>query len=301
MSHFVSRVSGSSSADFQALHHQLLSRDPVEGPSKEALESGALNEEDERYLLGDDDAGLDRRSSQASGSTPRARAKDAGEPSTRRINTPASSKRASRRQLSDDGYQAHSDQTNTVRQDLTPRPSPSRAASSSSLFTSRRNSPEQTSPVSRRPPSRVDPTNDDLEASPARGRANGQNALNGKQQQIRPSASSSTSHPNPNRNEEGAGATKGVTFNEDIFTGESAGRPPERYWGQGKVTRSNSGFATLEEQLGGGAGMTPSSSQSQYRQRTPGMISPSEVAPRKLGTWDGVFMPVSLNVSEQTK
>lgn len=27
-----------------------------------------------------------------------------------------------------------------------------------------------------------------------------------------------------------------------------------------------------------------------------GMISPAEYAPRKLGTWDGVFMPVSLNV-----
>lgn len=32
------------------------------------------------------------------------------------------------------------------------------------------------------------------------------------------------------------------------------------------------------------------------RTKTLGMISPAEMAPRKLGTWDGVFMPVSLNI-----
>lgn len=40
------------------------------------------------------------------------------------------------------------------------------------------------------------------------------------------------------------------------------------------------------------------SPHAQSRLRSAGMISQAEMPPRKLGTWDGVFMPVSLNVSQ---
>ncbi|SPO30653.1 related to Na-K-Cl cotransporter [Ustilago trichophora] len=54
--------------------------------------------------------------------------------------------------------------------------------------------------------------------------------------------------------------------------------------------RSNSGFHDPIFSNGQhGSGHMP-------RTKSLGMISPAEMAPRKLGTWDGVFMPVSLNI-----
>ena len=54
--------------------------------------------------------------------------------------------------------------------------------------------------------------------------------------------------------------------------------------------RSNSGFQDPVYANGQqGSGHLP-------RTKSLGMISPAEMAPRKLGTWDGVFMPVSLNI-----
>lgn len=50
--------------------------------------------------------------------------------------------------------------------------------------------------------------------------------------------------------------------------------------------RSNSGF---QDPIPSHGGHLP-------RTKSLGMISPAEMAPRKLGTWDGVFMPVSLNI-----
>ncbi|KDN40435.1 hypothetical protein K437DRAFT_227347 [Tilletiaria anomala UBC 951] len=89
--------------------------------------------------------------------------------------------------------------------------------------------------------------------------------------------------------------TKGVAFDEEALSGtEDFRRGHGRNQRLGHVTRSNSGFAGLEQQLAEGGLGTPHTTIP--KQRVPGMISPAEVAPRKLGTWDGVFIPVSLNI-----
>ncbi|CDR88861.1 related to Na-K-Cl cotransporter [Sporisorium scitamineum] len=82
---------------------------------------------------------------------------------------------------------------------------------------------------------------------------------------------------------------KGVSFSDrnvgpgedghQARTGKQYRRPP----------RSNSGFVDVPYANGGSSAHLP-------RTKSLGMISPAEMAPRKLGTWDGVFMPVSLNI-----
>lgn len=83
---------------------------------------------------------------------------------------------------------------------------------------------------------------------------------------------------------------KGVSFSDKhAGPGEDGhhARVGKRYR---RPSRSNSGFQ--DPYVNG------QSSSTGYLPRTKslGMISPAEMAPRKLGTWDGVFMPVSLNI-----
>ncbi|EPQ28496.1 uncharacterized protein PFL1_03799 [Pseudozyma flocculosa PF-1] len=74
---------------------------------------------------------------------------------------------------------------------------------------------------------------------------------------------------------------KGVSFSD-----KSLGPGEDGHAGkQQRPHRSNSGFVE-----------PPPASHQIYRSKSSGMISPAEMAPRKLGTWDGVFMPVSLNI-----
>ncbi|GAC77659.1 amino acid transporters [Moesziomyces antarcticus T-34] len=78
---------------------------------------------------------------------------------------------------------------------------------------------------------------------------------------------------------------KGVSFSDrNVGPGEDghSGRNGKRYR---RPARSNSGF---QDPVHNSAHLP--------RTKSLGMISPAEMAPRKLGTWDGVFMPVSLNI-----
>ncbi len=84
---------------------------------------------------------------------------------------------------------------------------------------------------------------------------------------------------------------KGVSFSDrNVGPGEHghSARNGKHYR---RPLRSNSGFQDLEYSSGqnGAHAHLP-------RTKSLGMISPAEMAPRKLGTWDGVFMPVSLNI-----
>lgn len=81
---------------------------------------------------------------------------------------------------------------------------------------------------------------------------------------------------------------KGVSFSDKrTGPGESPLKPPRQRQGG---YRGNTGLEELGRQtLGHGQ---PPHSPGKGR-----MINPQEMPPRKLGTWDGVFMPVSLNVS----
>lgn len=78
---------------------------------------------------------------------------------------------------------------------------------------------------------------------------------------------------------------KGVSFSDrNVGPGEDghSARNGKRYR---RPARSNSGF---QDPFHNSAHLP--------RTKSLGMISPAEMAPRKLGTWDGVFMPVSLNI-----
>ena len=84
---------------------------------------------------------------------------------------------------------------------------------------------------------------------------------------------------------------KGVSFSDrNVGPGEDGhqARAGKQYR---RPPRSNSGFVdpTYTNAHQGPSGHLP-------RTKSLGMISPAEMAPRKLGTWDGVFMPVSLNI-----
>ncbi|KAN0062471.1 hypothetical protein ACQY0O_005002 [Thecaphora frezii] len=81
----------------------------------------------------------------------------------------------------------------------------------------------------------------------------------------------------PRRN----GAAKGVSFSD------KAAGPGEE--GHATYARRSGARST-------GDGALPQQQHAGYRSKSTGMISPAEMAPRKLGTWDGVFMPVSLNI-----
>lgn len=110
----------------------------------------------------------------------------------------------------------------------------------------------------------------------------------------------------------GGGNGKGVSFKyKKLGPGErpQSSRAKSSHHGLIGVPRSNSGF-DLENQttgidgnqqggsglLNGNGGMNSNQASTTPR-RSAGMISKSEMPPRKFGTWDGVFMPVSLNVS----
>ncbi|SJX64671.1 related to Na-K-Cl cotransporter [Sporisorium reilianum f. sp. reilianum] len=82
---------------------------------------------------------------------------------------------------------------------------------------------------------------------------------------------------------------KGVSFSDrNVGPGEDGHqtRAGKQYR---RPPRSNSGFVDVPYTNGTTSAHLP-------RTKSLGMISPAEMAPRKLGTWDGVFMPVSLNI-----
>ncbi|KAJ1580181.1 hypothetical protein NDA11_000201 [Ustilago hordei] len=81
---------------------------------------------------------------------------------------------------------------------------------------------------------------------------------------------------------------KGVSFSDPRTGPGEDGHRTQSAKHYRKPARSNSAFqdATLSHQH----------NAHMPRTKTLGMISPAEMAPRKLGTWDGVFMPVSLNI-----
>ncbi len=280
MSHFVSRRG----ADFDVLQQQLLRRDPVEGPSRVALESGALSDRDKEYLLNDEEGYSGNGAAEEHGS-------DAGG------------------QSSGNAWSRDRSASSSSRQ----RPistASSNAAShrNSQAFGSRRNSPDSESfmmPSSRSTSPRPPAIEEQYEQSAGAGPSSSSSSANGAQ----PSQSTLRAR---NGGRYTGRALKGVTFDPDTKSGQSPDHHAEqrnggRRWGPGKVTRSNSGFTTLEDQLTGGPDAVGRNDDGGagsldgqhgiHRPRTAGLISPAEVAPRKLGTWDGVFMPVSLNVS----
>ncbi|PWY98075.1 hypothetical protein BCV70DRAFT_40502 [Testicularia cyperi] len=80
---------------------------------------------------------------------------------------------------------------------------------------------------------------------------------------------------------------KGVSFSDKkAGPGEEGHHGHHHHSSRRRPARSNSGF---QDPALGANGHLP-------RTKSLGMISPAEMAPRKLGTWDGVFMPVSLNI-----
>lgn len=80
---------------------------------------------------------------------------------------------------------------------------------------------------------------------------------------------------------------KGVSFSDNKLGPGEDGHHARNAKHYRRPPRSNSGFLEPDQHA-------PSSHLP--RTKSLGMISPAEMAPRKLGTWDGVFMPVSLNI-----
>ncbi|SNX87031.1 related to Na-K-Cl cotransporter [Melanopsichium pennsylvanicum] len=83
---------------------------------------------------------------------------------------------------------------------------------------------------------------------------------------------------------------KGVSFSDSNAGPGESGHHAQTAKHYRRPPRSNSGFqdAAYTNAQSGPAQLP--------RTKSLGMISPAEMAPRKLGTWDGVFMPVSLNI-----
>ncbi|GAC94804.1 hypothetical protein PHSY_002377 [Pseudozyma hubeiensis SY62] len=80
---------------------------------------------------------------------------------------------------------------------------------------------------------------------------------------------------------------KGVSFSDSNAGPGEHGHQAQDGKHYRRPARSNSGFLEPGQQ---------SATTHLPRTKSLGMIHPAEMAPRKLGTWDGVFMPVSLNI-----
>ncbi|PWN40963.1 hypothetical protein IE81DRAFT_325052 [Ceraceosorus guamensis] len=90
-----------------------------------------------------------------------------------------------------------------------------------------------------------------------------------------------------------AGSLKGVSFSD---TRAGPGEQPAF----GRSDSNSSSRTRAREAMRDASGLEELGrhmlGHHQHHHRSAGMISSSEMPPRKLGTWDGVFMPVSLNI-----
>ena len=283
MSHFVSR----SSKDFDALQHQLLRREPVDGED-------VLEEQDDTG-----DQGAPEGMSSALASRRRREVSDYGleerPPRPQSVATPSAYSRRNSPELPD----AAPPRPRSVAGGAPDYSSAPSQVESNDYFSkpARSDRPSDTADVPNEPqvtsPYRVDLKSGEVRGSSPFGRSNSADHSQSPRRYNGDGYNSSTLRPRKNG--------KGVSFSDKTAgPGEeghvsnaggshSGGRNGHQYK---RPTRSNSGFGDLE--LDG----NPAASNGHHLHRTKslGMISPAEMAPRKLGTWDGVFMPVSLNI-----
>lgn len=300
MSHFVSR----SGKDFDSLHHQLLSREPLDGQQ----------EEEEQQDGSDDRAGESDQLDASQSSNER----DSNHSISAALASRRRSSHSNRRQVSEDDHHPFtpSSSTTTLSTSTNIRPSINAISShsnSSSSIPQRPNSRSSgrdrklSDPDSFKPQSyqlQVQEVDDITSSSALESHTNKLKARHG--------GIKSSSHRL-------GSSGKGVSFKDKKLGPGERDRPSNHrarssHHGLIGVPRSNSGF-DLENQIGdgnqnqgggangsglvnGNGNLNPNhSNQSIPIRRSAGMISKSEMPPRKLGTWDGVFMPVSLNVS----
>lgn len=297
MSHFVSR----SGKDFDSLHHQLLSREPLDGQQ----------EEEEQQDGSDDIAGESDQLDASQSSNER----DSNHSISAALASRRRSSHSNRRQVSEDDHSPFtpSSSATTPSTSTNNRPSISSHSNSSSSIPQRPNSRSSgrdrklSDPDSFKPQSyqlQVQEVDDITSSSALESHTNKLKARHG--------GTKSSSHRL-------GSSGKGVSFKDKKLGPGERDRPSNHrarssHHGLIGVPRSNSGF-DLENQIGdgnqsqgggangsgllnGNGNLNPNhSNQSIPIRRSAGMISKSEMPPRKLGTWDGVFMPVSLNVS----
>ncbi|PWN46615.1 hypothetical protein IE53DRAFT_372188, partial [Violaceomyces palustris] len=269
MSHFVSR----SGADFDSLQHQLLRREPLSPED-------TLDEQDES------------RSTTLPTSDP--------------ANLGISSSLAARRRREVSDYEiaslpttpGFSRRNSPELPDLSPGPPRPRSVAGSISASGTGGGKQQEASdyfqAARRPSSVAGPLR--TSRSPSERRSS--RAQNGKDGPLsspgsdaRPGSAGSESSSTRSRrssrsNMRSRKVQKGVSFSDKRAGPGEPGHDHRSHYG--RVPRSNSGNIEPLRQ----SGVNPHF----VRGKSSGMISAQEMAPRKLGTWDGVFMPVSLNI-----